>query len=434
MEKLQNITIFEKENTQMEPLAQRMRPVSISEFIGQEHIVAKGSLLRRAIKSDNVGSCIFWGPPGTGKTTLANIIANSTDANFVKLNAVASGVADAKKIIEKAAEDIKFFSKKTYLLLDECHIWNKAQSDCVLQAIEQGTIIFIGSTTENPYVAMTPAIVSRCRIFEFYKLNEDDIEAALYRALKVEKGFGDRKVILEKEAAEHIARVAAGDLRNAFNILEMGVLTTDLSNGEIVITKDVAAQCSQTKPLSVDKNGYYDMISAFCKSLRGSDANAALYWFERLIEAGCDPMLLARRLVVHSSEDVGNADPYALTMAVSAMTALKNIGLPEGRIPLANAIIYVCNAPKSNSVVVALEKAEKDAKNYPEARVPSHLMDHSYKRSTDEKSDEYKYPHNFGGWCEQQYLPDEIKDHVYYKPSGNGKEAEKTFKEKFKSK
>ncbi|MEG2085983.1 MAG: replication-associated recombination protein A [Clostridia bacterium] len=425
-------TLFDRERVDMSPLADRMRPNSISEFVGQEHIVAEGALLRRAIKLDAVGSCIFWGPPGTGKTTLANIIANSTGAKFVKLNAVSSGVADAKQIIEQAAADRKYKQIKTYLLLDECHRWSKAQSDCVLQAIEQGTIIFIGSTTENPYVSMTAAIVSRCRVFEFKRLSESDIKGEIVKALNSPKGFSHINIQIDDEALNTIARVSGGDLRNAYNILELAALTTNPDENQIVkITQKIAAESSQSKPLSVNTDTYYDMISAFCKSLRGSDENAALFWFMRLISAGCDPMLLVRRLIVHSCEDVGLADHNALLMATAALDALKNIGMPEARIPIACAIIYVCRAPKSNSVITALDLATADVEKYADCTVPYDLMDVNYQHTDDDKKHNYLYPHDYGGFVSQQYLPNEAANHIYYSPSNNGEEKNKSFKQLF---
>ncbi len=413
----------------MAPLAERMRPRTLDEFLGQGKIVGQGSLLRRAIAADKLGSCIFYGPPGTGKTTLANIIAENTNAAFVKLNAVTSGVADAKKVIDEARDRLRMYGKRTYLLLDECHRWNKAQSDSVLQAIEQGYIIFIGSTTENPYVSMTRAIVSRCRIFSFSRLSDKDIRAGLERAVKdKERGLGNMNLQVSDEALSHLAWASAGDMRTALNALELAALTTHAdSDGVIRVGKEEAEQSIQQKALSMTEDMYYDMISAFIKSMRGSDSNAALYWAERLIEAGCDPMLIGRRIMIHACEDVGMADPNAIVVATSCVQAFEKIGLPEGRIPLAEGIIYVSEAPKSNKVVEALGGAENAVKNIKHETVPLYLRDPNYK-GDDEKVSGYKYPHSYGGWVKQQYLPDEIKDAVFYEPTENG--FEKVIKER----
>ena len=413
----------------MSPLAERMRPRTLDEFLGQGRIVGEGSLLRRAISADKLGSCIFYGPPGTGKTTLANIIAENTNANFVKLNAVTSGVADAKKVIDEAKDLLRMYGKRTYLLLDECHRWNKAQSDSVLQAIEQGYIIFIGSTTENPYVSMTRAIVSRWRIFSLSRLTEDDIKKGLKRAVEdKERGLGNMNLVVSDEAIAHLAWASAGDLRTALNALELAALTTHAgSDGVIRVGKEEAEQSIQQKALSMTEDMYYDMISAFIKSMRGSDSNAALYWAERLIEAGCDPMLIGRRIMIHACEDVGLADPNAIVVATSCVGAFEKIGLPEGRIPLAEGIIYVSEAPKSNKVVEALGGAENAVKTIKHETVPLYLRDPNYK-GVDEKVSGYKYPHSYGGWVKQQYLPDEIKDAVFYEPTDNG--FEKVIKER----
>lgn len=412
--------LFSNNTKKNAPLYERMRPSSLDEFVGQEHIVGENSLLRRAIQSDMLGSCIFFGPPGTGKTTLAHIITQTTHSNFVKLNAVSSGVADAKKVIDEARKDYQLFGKKTYLLLDECHRWNKAQSDSVLSAIEEGCIVFIGSTTENPYMAMTPAIVSRCRIFEFKSLSEQNIIDSLYRAVKdKENGLGNLKITLTEEAAKHYAWASAGDLRCALGALELASKTTPLDkDGVILIDKTVAEQSIQSKQLSVDENKFYDMLSAFCKSLRGSDAEGALFWSSRLIVAGCDPLIICRRLLAHSSEDVGMADSNALLLSTCALIAMKNMGLPEGLIPPNHAIIYVCEAPKSNSVITAMEKATADAQNSSYDAVPEHLKNHPIHKNTPK----YKYPHDFGGYVYQQYMPTGLEDRVYYVPSENGRE------------
>ncbi len=418
---------FNRNEETAKPLAERMRANSLDEFIGQKHIVAEGSLLRRAIATDRLGSCIFYGPPGCGKTTLANIIALRTNGEFIKLNAVNAGVADVKKAVETARENLKLYNKRTYLLLDECHRFNKTQSDSLLPAIEQGTIIFIGSTTENPYAAMTPAIVSRCRVFEFKHLTQEDIVGALNAALKSRhKGLGKQNIVADEEAIAHIARMAGGDLRSAYNALELAAMTTDPDGeGRVHITLADAEQSIQRKALSYNEDSYYDFLSAFCKSLRGSDANAALYYAMRLIEGGCDPMLVARRLVVHSAEDVGMADPRALQIATSAMYALEKIGYPEAMIPLSEAIVYVCEAEKSNSVVNAMHAAQTDAREARDDNIPPYLKDNSYKSKEDKaQSAQYKYPHNYGGYVEQQYLPDSLKDKIYYTPSGNGYEKE----------
>ena len=409
---------FTSNADQAKPLAERMRPRTLSEFIGQKHIVGEGTLLRRAIAADRLGSCIFYGVPGSGKTSLANIIAETTKSHFEKLNAVSSGVADAKKVIDEARARLKMYGTKTYLLLDECHRWSKAQSDCMLSAIEEGVITFIGSTTENPFIAMTKAIVSRCRLFEFKPLSSEEIVNALRLSLSDERGLKIYNVKVEDGVFEHFAYASDGDLRIAYNALELAVITTPPdNNGVVTITKEIASQSVQKKYLAIDESTYYDMISAFCKSLRGSDADAAVYWMDRLISSGCDPLLVCRRLVVHSAEDVGMADPYALTIAISALTAMQNIGLPEGRIPLTEAIIYVCEASKSNSVVRALYSAHDAVEKTYGDIVPKHLKDANYKQ---EKIEGYKYPHSFGGWVEQQYLPDAIKDETFYEPSSNG--------------
>ncbi len=407
------------------PLAERMRANNLNEFIGQKHIVSEKSLLRRAIATDRLGSCIFWGPPGTGKTTLANVIASTTHGNFIKLNAVQAGVADVKKAVEDAKNSLKMYGKRTYLMLDECHRFNKTQSDSLLPAIEQGTIIFIGSTTENPYASMTPAIVSRCRVFEFKRLTEEEVEGALINALHDKKrGLGEYNAQIDGGALKHIARVAGGDLRTAYNALELAVLTTPPNaDGSIRVTLSDAEQSIQRKAMSYNEDEYYDYLSAFCKSLRGSDSNAALYYAMRLIEGGCDPMLVARRLVIHSAEDVGMADPNALVVATSAMYALEKTGYPEGIIPLSNAIVYVCEAPKSNSVVTAMSAAKRDATEIRDDEgVPPYLKDNTFgDEQTKKQSENYKYPHNYAsGYVEQQYLPDKLKDRIYYVPSDRG--------------
>lgn len=421
--------LFEYANQQndgLKPLAERMRPQTLNEFIGQEHIVGEGSLLRRAIAADRLGSCIFYGPPGTGKTTLANIIAKNTNSHFEILNAVSSGVAAAKRVIEEAKNRLMMYGKKTYLLLDECHRWNKAQSDSVLSAIEQGYIVFIGSTTENPYVSMTKAIVSRCRLFEFHSLTDKDVLKALNRAINDKRGLLDMNVVAEEGALEHLAWASGGDVRTALNALELAAVTTSASaDGAIHITKEIAAQSIQKRVLSISDDNYYDMLSAFCKSLRGSDSNAGLYWAMRLIDAGCDPLLIFRRIIAHSAEDVGMANPNALVVATSALTAYEKIGMPEGTLPLAEAIICVCESEKSNSVVIARDEAERAVQTVKKEAVPMYLRDVNYKQ---EKISGYKYPHDYGGYVEQQYLPDDLKDAKFYVPSDHG--YEKVVKER----
>lgn len=421
--------LFEYANQQndgLKPLAERMRPQTLNEFIGQEHIVGEGSLLRRAIAADRLGSCIFYGPPGTGKTTLANIIAKNTNSHFEILNAVSSGVADAKRVIEEAKNRLMMYGKKTYLLLDECHRWNKAQSDSVLSAIEQGYIVFIGSTTENPYVSMTKAIVSRCRLFEFHSLTDKDVLKALNRAINDKRGLFDMNVVAEEGALEHLAWASGGDVRTALNALELAAVTTSASaDGAIHITKEIAAQSIQKRVLSISDDNYYDMLSAFCKSLRGSDSNAGLYWAMRLIDAGCDPLLIFRRIIAHSAENVGMANPNALVVATSALTAYEKIGMPEGTLPLAEAIICVCESEKSNSVVIARDEAERAVQTVKKEAVPMYLRDVNYKQ---EKISGYKYPHDYGGYVEQQYLPDDLKDAKFYVPSDHG--YEKVVKER----
>ena len=406
------------------PLSERMRPTTLEEFVGQKHIVSKNSLLDRAIKAGVLGSCIFYGPPGTGKTTLAHIISNTCNGIMKKLNAVSSGVGDAKAVIEQAKTDFNLFGKKTYLLLDECHRWNKAQSDCVLQAMEEGHITFIGSTTENPYTNMTRAIVSRCRVFEFKPIESKDIIELLKRAVAdKEKGLGALPVEVEDEAYEYFAWASSGDCRQALNGLELAIKTTNLGKDKkITITKEIATQSIGKKAMSLDETMYYDILSAFCKSIRGSDTDAALYYAHRLIKAGCDPKIIARRLIAHCSEDIGMADSNALLLACCALFSCQNLGEPECLLNLSHAIVYACEAEKSNSVYLAMHAAMEDAENVKDDAILNSLKNHPSTNA--DGTGGYKYPHNFGGYVKQQYLPNSLKDRVYYVPGKNGREKD----------
>lgn len=414
---------IKNENELSRPLADRIRPHSLDEFVGQSHLIYKNSLLMRAIQADKLGNCIFFGPPGTGKTTLATIIANTTHGSFVKLNAVSSGVSDAKAVIEQARERLKLYSKRTYLLLDECHRWNKAQSDCVLSAMEEGVIIFIGSTTENPFVSMTRAIVSRCRVFELKPLTDSDIITGLKRAVtNKQRGLGSLDISVDEDAYKYFAWAANGDLRNALNGLELAALTTAPNDkGVIIIDKQTASQSMQKRILSIDDSMYYDMLSAFCKSLRGCDPDAAMYWAYRLLGAGCDPLLIFRRLMAHASEDVGLADSNALVVVISALTAYEHMGIKEGIIPLTHAIIYVATALKSNSVVAARDEVFNAVKMSADDTVPEYLKDRNYP-SPNDTGKAYIYPHETSDYVTQVYLPETLKDMQFYKPQDNPNE------------
>ena len=410
------------------PLADRMRPRTLDEFVGQEQIMGRGKLLRRAIEADRLTSSIFWGPPGSGKTTLATIIAHVTHAEFVKLNAVTSGVSDVREVLRAAEDRQKLYGKPTYLLLDECHRWNKAQSDSILPAIESGIIRFIGSTTENPMVSMTPAIVSRCRLFRFEKLSKEAVKQAVLHAIAdAERGYGNMDVRIDDDALEHIASVANGDARSALNALELAVLTTPMeADGSTHITLPIAEESIQKRVLQMDESLYYDMLSAFCKSLRGSDSDAALAWFARLAYAGIDPKIIVRRVIAHASEDVGMANPTAMLLASAAMRDLENIGMPEARLPIAQAIIAVCESPKSNAVVMAVDRAFADAERGEYQPVPIHLRDTHYRGAQELGSGiGYKYVHEYPGhYVFQQYAPLDARGMPYYEPSDQGGERE----------
>ena len=409
------------------PLADRMRPRTLDEFIGQKQIVGEGKLLRRAIEADRLTSSIFFGPPGTGKTTLATIVAETSKAAFEKMNAVTSGVSEVREVLARAEDRQKLYGKTTYLLLDECHRWSKAQSDSILPAIERGIIRFIGSTTENPMVSMTPAIVSRCRVFQFEPLTERDVLTAMRRAIDdPERGYGQMNIIADDDALHHIARIAGGDTRAALGAVELAVLTTPAdAQGVIHITLAVAEESIQKPMIRCDESLYYDMLSAFCKSLRGSDSDAALAWFARLIYAGVDPKLIARRIIAHASEDVGLANPIAMLQAEAAARAVEFVGMPEARLPLAQAIIAICESPKSNSVCVAVDAAMADAEKGGYGAVPVHLRDTHYAgHDRIGSGDGYKYPHDYPGhYVRQNYMPVELQGKKYYFPSDMGHEA-----------
>ncbi len=417
---------FSTQDTLKSPLADRMRPRSLDEFLGQTHLVGKGRLLRRAIEADQLTSSIFYGPPGCGKTTLAYVVSQTTKGHFERLNAVTSGVAEVREVIRAAKDRRAMYGQHTYLLLDECHRWSKAQSDSILPAIEEGTIRFIGSTTENPMIAMTPAIVSRCRVFQFFRLTDEDVMKALKAALAdKERGLGMMDVKVEQEALDHWVQVAGGDVRTALNALELAALTTPTGKDGITITRQIAEDSIQKPMLRVDETLYYDMLSAFCKSLRGSDPDAALLWSARLLYAGCDPRLIVRRLIAHASEDVGLADPQAMVQAVTAAQALEFVGLPEARLSISQAIIYICMAPKSNTVVSAMVSAAEDAERGQLGEVPLSLRDTHYQGAARLGNGQgYLYPHDFPGhWVKQNYMPDGFEDTVYYRPGGLGFEA-----------
>jgi len=418
--------LFTRRAQRNAPLADRMRPRNLDEFIGQDHIVGPGRLLRRAIETDSLQSSIFFGPPGCGKTTLAAIVANSTHSAFVKMNAVTAGVKELREVLAEAESQLKLYGRPTYLLLDECHRWSKAQSDALLPALETGVVRFIGSTTENPMIAMTGAIVSRCRLFQFYPLSVEDVKKSMLTALADrERGLGDYHAQVDPEALDHIARIANGDARAALNAIELAVRTTKPVDGVIHITVEIAGESIQKKVMKCDEQQYYDMLSAFCKSLRGGDSDAAIAWFARLIYGGVDPRIICRRLIAHASEDIGLANPQAMVQAVAAAQALELIGLPEARLSIIQAIIFLCESPKSNAVVMALDAAFRDAEAIPDQPVPIHLRDTSF-RGADKlgHGKGYKYPHDFPGHVvEQEYMPPSVKGKRYYIPGELGSEG-----------
>lgn len=418
------------------PLASRLRPLTLEEVVGQRHIIGKDKLLYRAIKADKISSILFYGPPGTGKTTLAKVIANTTSSLFTQINATTSGKKDMEAVINEAKNNLGMYGKRTIMFIDEIHRFNKSQQDYLLPFVEDGTIILIGATTENPYFEVNSALISRSIIFELKPLDKEDIKTLLLRAVTdVERGFGSYKVRLHEDALEFLADVANGDARAALNALELGVLTTERSDDDYIhITIEVASECIQKRALKYDKDGdnHYDTISAFIKSMRGSDPDAAVYYLARMLYAGEEVAFIARRIMICAAEDVGNADPNALMVAVSASLAAERLGMPEAQIVLSQAAIYVASAPKSNSAVTAIGTAMKVVETERTATIPPYLRDAHYEAA--EKLGHgisYKYAHDYkNNYVKQQYLPDEIKDYVFYKPSNNG--YEKNIREYFK--
>jgi len=410
------------------PLAARMRPSSITEWVGQAHIIGKNTLLYRAIVADRLSSLVLYGPPGTGKTTLARIIAGTTQSVFTQINATAAGIKDIQRAIEEAKSTLALYGKRTILFVDEIHRFNKLQQDALLPYVEDGTLILIGATTENPYFEVNKALVSRSMVFELYPLTAEDISTLLIRAVAdKENGLGFLNLHIEEEALAFLADRANGDARTALNALELAALTTEPNpDGLITVDLEVAAACIQKRALCYERNGdnHYDTISAFIKSMRGSDPDAAVYYLARMLYAGEDPKFIARRIVICASEDVGNADPHALLVAMAAAQAVDFIGMPEGRILLTQAVTYIACAPKSNAAIAAIDKASKDVANIPIKAVPNHLRDPGHKGAGAlGHGVGYQYAHSFpGNFVPQDYLPEELKDKVYYRPSGNGVE------------
>lgn len=421
--------VREKNLEKEAPLASRLRPTTLEEVVGQQHIIGKDKLLYRAIKADKLSSIIFYGPPGTGKTTLAKVIAHTTSAEFRQINATVAGKKDMEDVIKKAQDLKGMYQKKTILFVDEIHRFNKGQQDYLLPFVEDGTIILIGATTENPYFEVNSALISRSSIFELKPLSKEDIKKLLERAVyDVEKGMGSYGAVIDEEALDFLADVAGGDARSALNAVELGILTTERSTDDkIHITIDVAAECIQKRVMNYDKTGdnHYDTISAFIKSMRGSDPDAAVYYLAKMLYAGEDIKFIARRIMICAAEDAGNADPMALTVAVSASQAIERIGMPEAQIILSQAAIYVATAPKSNSAVNAIFEAMDNVKKM-KTTVPSYLQDAHYGGAANMgRGIGYKYAHDYPNhYVEQQYLPDEIKDEKFYHPSDNGHEKD----------
>lgn len=405
------------------PLASRLRPTTLDEVVGQQHIVGKDKLLYRAIKADKLSSIIFYGPPGTGKTTLAKVIANTTSAEFMQINATSAGKKDMEEVVAAAKNNQGMYGKKTILFIDEIHRFNKGQQDYLLPFVEDGTIILIGATTENPYFEVNPALLSRSVIFELKKLSTEDIRTLLLRAVNdTEKGMGSYHAQMDDDALEFLADMANGDARAALTAIELGILTTDRSeDGIIHITLDVASECIQKRVINYDKTGdnHYDTISAFIKSMRGSDPDAAVYYLARMLYAGEDVKFIARRIMILASEDIGNADPQALQVAVAAAQAVERLGMPEARIVLAQAVTYMASAPKSNSAINAIDKAMRVVQETKTPPVPVHLQDAHYKSAGKLGHGKgYKYAHDYENhYVKQQYLPDGLTGEVFYEPS-----------------
>lgn len=429
---------LEKKIKEEGPLARRMRPERLDHFIGQKQIIEKGKPLHRIITTDKPVSLIFYGPPGTGKTSLARIIATASKSDFIQLNAVASGVKEVRQVIEKAGENWSLYNRRTILFIDEIHRFNKAQQDVLLGAVEQGTIVFIGATTENPFFYLTGPLLSRIRLYVFEPLNKSDLIHLLEQALNdSERGLGKFSVEVDSEALGFMADKAGGDARVALNVLELAVISSEEAAGKIKITVEKAAEAMQKRMLTYDRQGdsHYDMASALIKSIRGSDPDAALYWIARMIKGGEDPLFIARRLIISAAEDIGNADPHALTLAVSAAQAVQMIGLPEGQIPLAQAAAYLAGVPKSNAVYLAINEAMQMVEKESQV-VPRHLRDSSYRGAERLGHGQgYRYPHLYPGhYVKQDYLPAGLAGIKFYHPTGQGREKRiKEYLEKLKN-
>ena len=411
--------------TKKAPLADRIRPRNLKEFVGQEHLVGPNKILQRLGENKELISLIFWGPPGVGKTTLASIIAQSVDAHFVSFSAVLSGVKDIREVIEEAREQLKYYNKKTILFVDEIHRFNKAQQDAFLHHVEDGTITLIGATTENPSFEVNAPLLSRCKVLVLEQLTEDHLKTIMNNALQdEERGLGNLKVEIQNDAFDFIARLSHGDARVALNTTEAAVmLTKPDQEGKRTVTLEIAQEAMQRKALLYDKGGeeHYNVISAFIKSMRGSDPDAALYWLARMLDAGEDPLFIARRMIIFASEDIGNADPAALQLAVAVKDAFHFVGMPEGWIPLAQGVAYLACAPKSNASYMAYLEALKDVREKGALAVPSHIRNAPTPMMKDMGYGKgYKYPHGFGGYGGQVYMPEELLEKDYYKPTDNG--------------
>lgn len=422
---------YMRDNTMKEeaPLASRLRPKKLEEVVGQQHIIGKDKLLYRAIKADKLGSIIFYGPPGTGKTTLAKVIANTTSSEFTQINATVAGKKDMEEVVKQAKDSLGMYGKHTILFVDEIHRFNKGQQDYLLPFVEDGTLVLIGATTENPYFEVNGALISRSIVFELKPLEKEDIRILIRRAVyDKERGMGAYDAVIDEDAEEFLADLAGGDARSALNAIELGILTTERSqDGKIHLTLDVASECIQKRVVRYDKTGdnHYDTISAFIKSMRGSDPDAAVYYLAKMLYAGESITFIARRVMICASEDVGNADPQALQVAVAAAQAVERIGMPEAQLILAQAVLYVATAPKSNSATNAIFAATKAVQSV-RASVPVHLQDSHYKGASKlGHGIGYQYAHDYPKhFSKQQYLPDELKDSVFYEPGENGYEKQ----------